>query len=474
MKVYKKLIGLLLALSLSPIITVNADYNSEDEIAGRRNIPIETNSIENWPTGPVVDAQSAIVMEASTGTILYEKNVNEPLYPASITKIMTILLALENSNLDEIVTFSHNSVFDIEAGSSIIGGVDEGDQMTMEQCLYGIMLCSGNEASYAVAEHVGGTLDNFVQMMNDKAKELGCLNTHFSNPHGLPVEDHVVSAYDMALISKAALAIDEFRTITGTVRYTFPPTKTGEERIRVNHHKMLPGGEYEYDGCIGGKTGYTTVAGQTLVTFAERNGITLICVVLKEVSPSQFTDTRALLDYGFDNFKLLNVSENETRFTINNANFFKSNINIFNNSEDLLTLNTEGNVVVPNTLNFEDLEPSLDFNTTDDVVASLSYSYQGRYMGGTTIQLTSKTINSFDFDDAIEGKQAVPEAEQDDNQFMFINIKVILLSILAVIVLLSIIFLIRTIFKNYYFPRKKHKKKFNKKKRKIDLDHYKF
>lgn len=473
MKSYKKIIGLLLAVSLSPIITVNAAYDSEGELANRRAVGIESNAIENWPAGPVVDAESAIVMEASTGAVLYEKNVHEQLYPASITKIMTVLVALEHNSLDETVTFSHNSVFNIEGGSSIIGGVDEGDQMTLEQCLYGIMLCSGNEAAYAVAEHVGGNIDNFVQMMNDKAKELGCNDTHFSNPHGLPVADHVVSAYDMALISKAALSIDEFRTITSTIRYTFPPTKSGEERIRVNHHKMLAGQAHAYDGCIGGKTGYTTVAGQTLVTFAERNGMTLICVVLKEVSPSQFTDTKALLDYGFDNFKLLNVADNETRFTVDNANFFKTNINVFNNSEDLLTLNKEGNVVIPNTLTFENLEPSLDFNTTNDVVAALSYTYQGKYMGGTKIELTSKTINSFDFDDSIVSKEPAND-NKDSNQFTFINIKIVFIAIGIMALLFIILMFIRFILKNYYFPRNRRRKIKNRKRKNIDIDNYKF
>lgn len=475
MKLYKRILGLLLAVGLTPILTVNAAYDSSGEVANRKAIAVESNAIQNWPAGPVVDAESAIVMEASTGAVLYEKNIHEQLYPASITKIMTVLVALENSNLSDMVTFSHDAVFNIEGGSSIIGGVNEGDQMTLEQCLYGIMLCSGNEAAYAVAEHVGGTVDNFVQMMNDKAKELGCQDTHFSNPHGLPVDDHVVSAYDMALISKAALAIDEFRTITSTVRYTFPPTSSGEERIRVNHHKMLAGQAHAYDGCIGGKTGYTTVAGQTLVTFAERNGMTLICVVLKEVSPSQFTDTKTLLDYGFDNFKLLNVADNETRFTIDNANFFKTNVNVFNNSENLLTLNKEGNVVIPNTLSFENLEPSLNFNTTDDVVAALSYTYQGKYLGGTNIELTSKTINSFDFDDSVVSQEASTNDKSDkaDNKFTFINIKAVLIILLIIAILLGIIFGIRLILRNYYFVKSRRRKIRRKKRRDLDIDDYK-
>ena len=144
-------------------------------------------------------------MEASTGTILYEKNAYQKQYPASITKLMTGLLAAENSSLDETVTFSHNSVFGIPAGSSIVGGIDEGDQYSMEFCLYGLMLLSGNETAIAIAEHVAGSTDAFADMMNQKAATLGCQNTHFLNPHGLHDTNHYTCAYDMALIGKAVL-----------------------------------------------------------------------------------------------------------------------------------------------------------------------------------------------------------------------------------------------------------------------------
>ena len=240
--------------------------------------------------GPVVSAQSAVVMEASTGAILYEKDAHDQLYPASITKIMTTLVALEHSTMDETVTFSYDSVFSLDTGSSIIGGVNPGDTMSMKDVLYGIMICSGNEAAYAAAEHVGGSIPAFVDMMNARAQEIGCTDTHFENPHGLPNENHVTSAMDMAKITRTALENTAFKTIATTRRYTFPTTSSGEERIRLNHHKMMEGMEYAYDGCLGGKTGYTSAAGSTLVTFAQRDGMMLICVVMNEEAPSQFLD----------------------------------------------------------------------------------------------------------------------------------------------------------------------------------------
>ncbi len=249
-----------------------------------------------------IAGNSAIVMEASTGSALYEKNAKEEHYPASITKIMTALLAIENSSLEEEVTFSSDAVYKTD-GSGIAR--DVGESMTMEECLYGLMLQSANECAYAIAEHVGGDYDTFIHMMNERAKELGCRSTHFNNPHGLPDTDHYTCAYDMALISREALNSETFRKIAGTEEYTIPPTnKHKEETYLRNTHKMLTnyqGSEYLYDGCIGGKTGYTSAAKNTLVTFARREGMTLICVVLNEEKSKQYQDTTALLDYCFHN-----------------------------------------------------------------------------------------------------------------------------------------------------------------------------
>lgn len=260
-------------------------------------------------TEPGITAEAGILMELQTGSILYEKNIHEKLYPASITKMMTALVTIEHADLQEEVTFSHNSVYDIEPGSSILGGVEEGDVLTVEECLYALMLTSGNEIAYALAEHVGGDLASFAEMMNEKAAALGCEDTHFTNPHGLHDEEHYTSAYDMALISQAVYQNETLREITGTVRHEFPPTRDGEQRIRVNHHKMMEGRKYAYDGCAGGKTGYTTQAGSTLVTYAVRDGLELVCVVMKGTAQTYWDDTRNLLDFGFANFYIQKLAE---------------------------------------------------------------------------------------------------------------------------------------------------------------------
>ena len=189
---------------------------------------------------PSVAAKSAILMDANSGEILYEKNINSKRYPASITKIMTTLVAIENCNsLYDTITYSQNAIDSIEPGSSQIY-IEPGERLSVEDSLYAIMLESANEACNGVAEHIGGSIEGFVDMMNEKAKEIGCKNTHFMNPNGLHHDDHYVSAYDMALITKAALENEIFQKISSTVSYTVPVTnKCKTQRFLWNHHKMV-------------------------------------------------------------------------------------------------------------------------------------------------------------------------------------------------------------------------------------------
>lgn len=473
---------LTLALCFSSITTAYAAVPTEHSEEGNANaaVPIESNSYFNWPEGPVVYSTSAIVMEMSTGAILYEKNIHEKLYPASITKIMTVLLALENCNLNETVTYSHNSVFDIEPGSSIIGGVDEGDQMTLEHCLYGIMVNSGNEAAYAVAEHVAGDLASFAKMMNEKARLLGCQDTNFVNANGLHDENHYTSAYDMALIAKAAYQIPAFQTICNTPRYVLPPDQfQPETRTLVNKHKLMAGKEYEYEWCKGGKTGYTSNALSTLVTYAERDGMNLVCVIMRDDSPFQFFDTVNLLNYGFDNFQKLIISENETHFSINNANFFKTNNNIFGNTNALVEMNPSGSVIIPKFASFADVSPVLSFeNQTETSVATLSYSYGEHYVGATTIDLANTSANKFEFGAA----PVTPENEEitvieqprkdkgkksvnQNNSFITINLKIILTFVLFLIFIVVTIFLLHILLRNFFFAVSK-KERIKRKQRK--------
>jgi len=248
-------------------------------------------------TKPDISAQGAAVYNADTGEFLYEKNGDKQFYPASITKIMTGLLTVEQANLDDTITFSRSATTNLESGSTSLG-VMAGDTMSVRDALYGMMLASANEVSNGLAEHVGGSVAGFANMMNNRAKELGATHTNFVNPNGLNNQNHVTTAKDMALIAAAAFRNPTFRAVAGASSYSFPATKSKPTpKLIKMHHKMVTG-EISYAGVIGGKTGYTKSAGNTLVTAAERNGVRLIVVVLK-CNGTHYTDTRKLLDYGF-------------------------------------------------------------------------------------------------------------------------------------------------------------------------------
>ena len=252
---------------------------------------VDVKAADYWPDAPETLSPSVILMEESTGTILYEKNMDEAHYPASITKIMTTLLALENGNLSDMVTFSDDAINNTE-GSGIAR--DYGEQMTLEQCLYGVMLESANECAYAVAEHIGGgDVSKFVNMMNEKAKAIGAVHSHFANPNGLTNPDHYTTAEDMALISAYAMKNPDFRDVVK--RKTYPMTyRNGIYRNVENRNEFLSSG---YPGANGIKTGMTEAAGDCLVASAERDGRLVIVTLYND--PNRWNDTKAWLDYGF-------------------------------------------------------------------------------------------------------------------------------------------------------------------------------
>lgn len=406
---------------------------------------VDVKAADYWPDAPETLSPGVILMEESTGTILYEKNSDEAHYPASITKIMTTLLALENGNLSDMVTFSDDAINNTE-GSGIAR--DYGEQMTLEQCLYGVMLESANECAYAVAEHVGGTVENFVDMMNAKAKELGCTNTHFANPHGLQDENHYTTAHDMALIAQAAYQNETFRIIIGTKMYTIPPTnKHAEETVLRNHHDMLctyhnANRKYLYPYCVGGKTGYTATANSTLVTYAEKDGMTLICVVMDTQSPNQFIDTVNLFDYAFDNFQVLNVAENDTDYsaetTVDNGNL--------NNIAPFVELDKDAVIVLPKTAEFSDTSSSVEYNDSDpEIAGSITYTYAGRNVGKADIKTTGVVVEGYAFDN-----ESTEEEEQEVVSTVQVRPIVVVLLIVAVILLGVLLFFLKRFYDNYY------------------------
>jgi D-alanyl-D-alanine carboxypeptidase (penicillin-binding protein 5/6) len=260
--------------------------------------------LKAWPEAPEVYSKAAVVMDADTGAILYSRNMDEKMYPASVTKIMTCLLALEKGNPDDQVEMTDTGVAYAVSGSSNLN-TKTGEIFTLKDMLYAVMLKSANDIATQVGEYIGGgSLDKFIDMMNERALELGCTSTTFHNACGMPDEQHMTSAHDLALISQAALKNEDFRTIIHTVEYTIPATNMSEARTIRNHHPLLADAQYAYDGIIGGKTGYTDAAGNCLASFAERDGMTIICVTLKANGVAEeIADATALLDYAFDNFE---------------------------------------------------------------------------------------------------------------------------------------------------------------------------
>ena len=253
------LTGMLCAgiLTSQPAVTYAAETSATPEAGHSETYSqaSDIDSVKGWPTGPNIEGQSAVLMDAVTDTILYSKNAKDKLYPASITKIMTALLACEYLDMNDTITMSQEAAYGIEAGSSSIYA-ETGEVFTVEQALMALMLESANEMALALAEKTSGSVKKFVELMNQRAAQLGCKNTHFNNPNGLPDETHYTTAGDMMKIAKAAWYNPRFRKFVTTQVYEIPPTnKQSETRYLLNHHKMMPGQSYAYDGVLGGKTG---------------------------------------------------------------------------------------------------------------------------------------------------------------------------------------------------------------------------
>lgn len=415
----KKFLTLLIifTLMISNVNTIFAQTISDDQEQSPTTDTYSTIWSENFPN---ICGKSAIIMEAETGSILYGKNMHDKNYPASITKILTTLIALENSTMNEIVTFSRDSVFEVELNSSRIG-IDVDEQLTMEQALYGIMLASANEVSYAVAEHIANDIPSFTKLMNEKAKELGALNSNFNNPHGLPDPNHYTSAYDMALISKEALKNEDFCEITQTRTYTIPPTNIQEEeRPLANHHKFI-NRSIPFEGAIGGKTGWTSVSGNTLVTYAKRDDMTLIAVIMNcPSSQDVYSDTSNLLNYAFDNFESSIV--NEANIDIDeNINFFSKYHSFFNLSNSPLQVSENGRVVLPNNVDISmtdrtvNLVPIETLNEGENIIGSVIYSYNDFDLGNTNIIYNNSDSKSLSKNLYLTPTKVIPTKNNDEN-----------------------------------------------------------
>ena len=425
-------------------------YNSISCFCSPIEDTIQSNEIPNWPAGPEIGAKAAILIEANTGVILYAKNIHEHMYPASTTKMITALLAAENSSMDEMVNFSYDAVFSLEPGSSNIG-IDPGQAMNMEECLYGLMVASANEVANAIAEHVGGDMDSFVEMMNKKVESLGLKDTHFTNANGLFNQEHYTSAYDLAIIAQEFFNNEYLAKIGNTASYHFKATSTQPDDFYVRNKHKLISGEVSYVGIKGGKTGYTSEAGETLVTCAEQDGLNLICVVLNEESPEQFYDTVKLFDYGYSNFDRINVSENENRYSITSDYFFPTTVDVIGNSKQILELDKNNFVIKPKNINFDQMETELVYNERPDKeMAYINYSYHGAYLGfGKLIAVENNPeLSAFGIENVIE-QQTEEQSDVIEDKPVFINILVIIQFIIFISLILCVFTFIHAIIVNY-------------------------
>lgn len=454
-KIGKRLLAAALAAALTglPVMTVMAEeikdgtaaVTSDDPEAAREaereagyKIQPDTNGLEGWPEGPAVYADSAIVMDMDSGAVLYGKQTDVKHYPASITKLMTALVALENSELTDEVLFSDESISFLEPGDASIG-MTPGEILSMEDAMYGMLLASANEVSYAIAENVGrimgGDYDTFIQKMNDRAAEIGCTNSHWMNANGLHDTEHYTTAHDMAVIASEVYQFEEFQQIVQTLSYTIGPTNlVKEDRVFQQNHKMLwPENENYYEYCTGGKTGYTDQARTTLVTMADNGDMRLAAVVLYDFGNDAYVDTSAMFDYAFDNFGKVALSDQEK----------PDEIEAYTDMDSY--------VVLPTDVDFIDLEREIEITDEQNRTGVVTYTYQGQNVGSVDVVLTREYVAGAARE---EGTVQVSESAAEEEGLPLIA-EVIINVAVVVVVLFIVLF---SVLKYRQFQRRRRLK----------------
>lgn len=384
----RKILKAVLAgvISASVVLTLpSAVYADADQTEQQKQksyeTAAETNEVKGWPQGPKVYAKSAIIMDMDSGAVLYGKKTEEKHYPASITKLLTALVAVENADDNDKVEFSQDSVSFLKYDDAHIG-MRPGEIISMKDALHGLLLASANEVAYAIAENVGektgGGYSAFIQKMNERSEELGCRNSHWTNANGLHDQDHYTTAYDMALIASEVSKHQELLDIMQTMSYTIGKTNlVGETRTFQQHHKMLwKGNSNYYKYCIGGKTGYTDDAGTTLVTLADNGKLRLAAVVLFDYGTDAYLDTKAMFDYAYDNFSKVSLSEQKK-------------------PEEIREYTDSGAyVVLPSGTGYEDLDTEYTILDEKKASGTVTFLYHGQNVGKTEVTFTPEYVES--------------------------------------------------------------------------------
>lgn len=343
-------------------------------------LPISVSFADNTQADVTIDAPVALLMDANTGKILYEKNAHEKMYPASTTKIMTAILALENRDLSHIAKVSYNAIFSVPVGYSN-ANLQLDEELTMEQLLNVLLIPSANDAANVIAEDIGGSVESFASMMNTKALEIGCKNTHFVNANGVHNEEHYSTAYDLAIMGQYAMKNEDFRRIVTTVRYTLPVTNKYEkaDRVFLNTNNLINSKSNQYyEYCIGTKTGYTDAAKNCIVATAKKDDFELICVIMgaaNNADSNKFKDCISLFNFGFDNYTYKKLHTMGSVYKVINPR----NANNKTNSLNVLFAN-DVNVLMKKSDYDNEIIPTVDLNnrikapiSRGSVIGKISY-----------------------------------------------------------------------------------------------------
>lgn len=400
----------LTGMLMVPLLACNIDFTAfaadvqeipATEVESVYELPVDSNALEGWAQGPQIYSEAGIVMDMDSGAILYAKNIDDQHYPASITKIMTALVAFQHYEMDEVVSFTWDDVGFLEYGDAHIG-IKPDEEVGMEDCMYGMLLASANEVSHAIGAHIEGGYEAFLEVMNETSEELGCTNSHWMNTHGLHDPEHYTSCRDMALIGSAVFQYEKFREITNTYQHTIPVTNITDETrtFQQNHDMINTWSNRYYEYCVGGKTGYTDQALTTLVTFATKdmgNGedMNLVAVVMRTHGGGRnaYVDTREMLDYAFDNFTKVSVPEE----TVDN--------------EKIAEIDSSSYVVLPKGISTEQLTTVIDTPTAlGDKTCQITYMYESTPVGKMTATITDE------YHDEIHGIKEIEKNEVEDDK----------------------------------------------------------
>lgn len=376
-----------------------------------------------WPKDTGVESEAGIVMDIDSGAVIFAQDIHTLRIPASITKLLTALVVIENTrDLDAMVTFSRDAVYNVEEASGNKFSLDAGDSMTVREALYVMLLQSSNQAANALAEHVAGSRSAFVEMMNEKLAEVGCVDgSRFANPSGLNDDRQRVSAYDMALISRAVFQNPRAFEICSAKRASIPATVNNPDGVTFSiEHQLVknnenPGSEYYFPAARAGKTGWTSQAGQTLVTYAEKDGRRLVSVTLRSLAKTHYSDTMTILDFAFTKFKNVNIPDNETDY-ITGTTPVLMGTETYAPSE--LTLEEGAVITLPADAQFTDAEKKLETNLPENhpegAVARLNYIYNEREIGSAWIFTTrTDAVDAVATPSEVTGKGTSGHGEQE-------------------------------------------------------------